>query len=173
MFGKGVLFGVFDGHGDQGDKCAIQASRVVKHSCFERVKYFDGTEKQMFIQDMFKSSYDAANTAMEKDNMGARSGTTAVVTLVDLFEKHSYVANVGDSRCIVVTKAGNIKALSSDHIPDKEEEKQRIMSCGGLVMTSEQYDVLDDSIPSAEPIRVWSKEGKFPGCAFSRSIGDL
>lgn len=93
--------------------------------------------------------------------------------MFDLVEKHLYVTNVGDSRCLAITSTGDVKALTNDHSPENEEEKKRIISCGGLVMTSEQYDVQDDTIPSNEPIRVWSKEGKYPGCAFSRSIGDL
>lgn len=40
-------------------------------------------------------------------------------------------------------------------------------------MASDQYDVMDPSMPSNDPTRVWSKEGKWPGAAFSRSIGDF
>ena len=39
-------------------------------------------------------------------------------------------------------------------------------------MTSDQYDANDTNLISYEPYRVWSKEGKWPGTAFSRSIGD-
>lgn len=173
LFGKGMIFGVFDGHGDKGDKCAIEACAVVKDFCLEQMKGYDGKDKLLFVQDLLKTSYSAANAAMEKDQMGDSSGTTAVVSIVDLVEKHLYVTNVGDSRCLAITSTGDVKALTNDHSPENEEEKKRIISCGGLVMTSEQYDVQDDTIPSNEPIRVWSKEGKYPGCAFSRSIGDL
>ena len=42
------------------------------------------------------------------------------------------------------------------------------------MLTSDQYDRnKDDSIYSFEPKRVWSREGKFPGTAFTRSIGDM
>ena len=40
-------------------------------------------------------------------------------------------------------------------------------------MTSDQYDVMDPKMVSSEPKRVWSKEGKWPGSAFTRSIGDI
>lgn len=174
---EGVLFGVFDGHGDQGDKCAIESCKVVKESCLEKMKgYDDKTQKKksLFLQEMFQTSYAAANDAMKKDRMGDSSGTTAVVSMLDLKEKHLYVANVGDSRCIAITKNGDVKTLTKDHSPQNEEEKKRILSCGGLVMTSEQYDLQDDTIPTNnEPVRVWSSQGKYPGCAFSRSIGDF
>ena len=33
------------------------------------------------------------------------------------------------------------------------DEVKRINSCGGIIMTSEQYDVMDDTIISSEPKR--------------------
>ena len=62
--------------------------------------------------------------------------------------------------------------LTKDHSPDREDEQERIKECGGVIMTSSQYDVKDDKMLSFEPKRVWSKEGKWPGTAFTRSIGD-
>lgn len=43
--------------------------------------------------------------------------------------KKLYVANAGDSRC-VLARNGEAVALSYDHKPDNEEEKKRIEAAG-------------------------------------------
>lgn len=55
-------------------------------------------------------------------------GCTANVILIDNMKK-LYVANAGDSRC-VLARAGKAVALSFDHKPDNEEEKKRIEAAG-------------------------------------------
>lgn len=97
------------------------------------------------------------------------SGTTAVVGCVrgnDLF-----VANVGDSRVIVCSRAadGTIQsyAISEDHKPDLPSEKRRIESSGGRVFACSYDD------GTSGPARVWMAESDIPGLAMSRSMGDL
>ena len=75
-------------------------------------------------------------------------------------------ANVGDSRCILVTDK-EIIPLSIDQKPNDEKEQKRILKLGGEVS---QYE--EDGIKSG-PFRVWKKGEMFPGIAMSRSIGDL
>lgn len=61
---------------------------------------------------------------------GSDSGCTAVVALV---RPHAvYVANAGDSRCIVC-RAGKAVELSFDHKPEDEAEMVRITAAGGKV----------------------------------------
>mmetsp|Transcript_24985 Transcript_24985/g.31471 ORF Transcript_24985/g.31471 Transcript_24985/m.31471 type:complete len:435 (+) Transcript_24985:3-1307(+) len=180
-FGRGVLFSVFDGHGDDGDKCAIQTSNIVEEECEKLLRSYNGSaDMESYVQKTFKDAYLKANSTLEENGYGETSGTTAT-SLYVTDDKGLHVANIGDSRCIVVSKNGEVTVLSRDHTPDREDEKERIISYGGFVMTSAEYDVMDSSIHSFisvtsninEPLRVWSKEGKFPGCAFSRSIGDM
>jgi len=44
-----------------------------------------------------------------------------------------YVANAGDSRCVLFTKENKVIPLSEDHKPDDELEKKRIEHAGGIV----------------------------------------
>lgn len=44
-----------------------------------------------------------------------------------------YVANAGDSRCVLFTKDKNVVHLSDDHKPDNENEKKRITEAGGII----------------------------------------
>ena len=62
--------------------------------------------------------------------MGKDSGTTAIVAVVK--GNHLYVANVGDSRC-VLCRAGKAVELSTDHKPEDTEEFNRIEKAGAKV----------------------------------------
>lgn len=61
---------------------------------------------------------------------GADSGCTAVVAL--LRGKELYVANAGDSRC-VLCRAGKAVEMSVDHKPEDTPEQDRIIKAGGRV----------------------------------------
>lgn len=59
-----------------------------------------------------------------------QAGCTAVVTLIS--EEAIVVANAGDSRA-VLCRAGQAVALSYDHKPNQDIERNRIVSAGGFV----------------------------------------
>lgn len=58
------------------------------------------------------------------------AGCTAVVALIT--ETDIYVANAGDSRCVISAK-GKAEAMSFDHKPNDEKELARIKKAGGEV----------------------------------------
>lgn len=58
-------------------------------------------------------------------------GTTACVCLITKTE--IYCANSGDSRAILVSKAGMVFELSHDHKPEVDTEIKRIKAAGGFV----------------------------------------
>jgi len=60
------------------------------------------------------------------------AGSTAVVGLV--LGRRLYVANVGDSRALLVGKGGAVTPLSTDHKPDRPDESARISDAGGCVL---------------------------------------
>lgn len=61
-----------------------------------------------------------------------RSGSCANVVMI--VNQTIYVANVGDSRCLMSINNGTqIAVLSRDHKPDDEQEKQRIQLAGGKI----------------------------------------
>ncbi|XP_061504830.1 protein phosphatase 1G [Anopheles gambiae] len=73
---------------------------------------------------------DAAFMKTITDEPGKDSGCTAVVAL--LHGKDLYVANAGDSRC-VVCRNGKALEMSFDHKPEDTVEYQRIEKAGGRV----------------------------------------
>jgi serine/threonine protein phosphatase PrpC len=136
------------------------------------------TLSSSIVAAVMTNAYLNTNNALnENEDIDAKSsGTTATSLFVTKNGLH--VANVGDSRCLLVSypkKNGppEYSVLTNDHSPDREDEQERIKAHGGVIMPSDQYDVDDDQVFSFEPIRVWSEEGKWPGTAFTRSIGDI
>ncbi|PPS11054.1 hypothetical protein GOBAR_AA09594 [Gossypium barbadense] len=64
------------------------------------------------------------------DFSGPTSGSTACVAV--LRNNQLFVANAGDSRC-VISRKGQAYNLSRDHKPDLEVEKERILKAGGFI----------------------------------------
>jgi serine/threonine protein phosphatase PrpC len=75
----------------------------------------------------------AVETAEDGDDLALDSiGCTANVVMVDYTAHKLYVANAGDSRCIM-GRAGNVVPLSFDHKPECEVEIARIEAAGSRV----------------------------------------
>jgi serine/threonine protein phosphatase PrpC len=108
------------------------------------------------------------------------SGCTACVAVV--VGDHVTVANVGDSRAVLV-RAGTATAaaagcsgsatglsawpVSVDHKPSLPGETRRVLLAGGRL----QSIAYDDGTEG--PLRVWLRDADAPGLAMSRSLGDL
>merc|ERR1712151_827455 len=60
-------------------------------------------------------------------------GSTACVTAVDFAAREVHVANVGDSRAMLI-RNGKALALSEDHKPENPMERSRIRAAGGQVV---------------------------------------
>jgi len=65
------------------------------------------------------------------DLMESNAGCTANVGLI--YKNTLYVANAGDSRCLLASKK-DIVSMSNDHKPDSDIEKTRIVKAGGFVL---------------------------------------
>mmetsp|Transcript_38119 Transcript_38119/g.121430 ORF Transcript_38119/g.121430 Transcript_38119/m.121430 type:complete len:469 (+) Transcript_38119:3-1409(+) len=133
-----ALFGVFDGHGG-GAVARIVAERLpgllrglasygdgryeeaLQQVCLQMDEFLDGPIGRRELR--LKSAGDGP------DMMGC----TAIMALVQKgAEPQVWVANVGDSRCVLISGSKAIE-LSRDHGPNLPDEKKRIMSAGGWV----------------------------------------
>ena len=90
-------------------------------------------EKQNKNQDknkneMFKSLFDPKS--QEDCDVAMFTGCTATVCLID--EKNAYFANAGDSR-IIISKNGVAYAMTVDHKPELDSERDRIYKADGWV----------------------------------------
>ena len=169
---------MFDGHGPEGHLCARAAQEHVTAQFVGGMKddSIGAVDTSEHISSTLTSAYRRTSKLLESGDEGidaSHSGTTAVSLFVTKDTLHT--ANVGDSRCLLIKQQGkmtSVDALTVDHSPDREDEIKRIEAHGGVVMTSDQYDNDDPSFTSFEQKRIWSKKGKWPGTAFTRSIGD-
>jgi len=181
---SGILFAVFDGHGPSGAECARHARAYVEENFVNVMKHDrlkKGLDQSIHVSSILETSYHDASSYLEKGGggvNGSHSGTTATSLFVTKDFLHT--ANVGDSRCLLIEPnlhgKPSVVALTVDHTPDREDEIKRIEAHGGIVMSSDQYDNNDLTYngldPNFQQKRIWSKSGKWPGTAFTRSIGD-
>ncbi|KAH8372724.1 hypothetical protein KR009_004045 [Drosophila setifemur] len=87
----------------------------------------DASDEEETDEDQMANEHFCANMVEEP---GKDSGCTAVVCL--LHGRDLYVANAGDSRC-VVSRNGRAIEMSLDHKPEDDEESSRIVKAGGRV----------------------------------------
>eukprot|EP00850_Spirogloea_muscicola_P016967 SM000141S00911 [mRNA] locus=s141:212239:214880:- [translate_table: standard] len=119
------LFGVFDGHG--GSRAA---EYVQKHLFDNLVNHPNfSTDPKAAIAETYKQTDQ--DYLMSENGQNRDAGSTASTAV--LVGKKLLVANVGDSRA-VMCRGGKAAPLSSDHKPNRDDERQRIEEAGGVVM---------------------------------------
>nr|DAD28054.1 TPA_asm: hypothetical protein HUJ06_029522 [Nelumbo nucifera] len=140
---KQAFFGVFDGHG--GTKAAAYASENIDKNIMDELMRRGEDE----IEDAVKYGYLTTDSDfLKEDAYGGACCVTAVIRKGDLV-----VSNAGDCRA-VISREGIAEALTSDHRPSREDEKDRIETLGGYVDCCHG---------------VWRLQGSL---AVSRAIGD-
>lgn len=176
-----IFLGVFDGHGVDGDACSYFVRDNIEAELKRQVqKYPEDFEKA------YKESFIGVNVRMhEQDFDDSMSGTTAIVAFFHGTE--FTVANIGDSRAVVGEKKGKrviAYSLSIDQTPYRQDERERVKASGAVVMSCDQLEGIvpyhenwgvnlgEELDNGGDPPRVWAPGKSFPGCAFTRSIGD-
>ena len=152
---------VLDGHGEHGH----HVSRRCREMLPEYIRIANQDLKRAFFlmqSDLQASSGFDANC----------SGATCA--FVSMQNKKLTVANCGDSRVVLCSRVHGLmqaRALSTDHKPDRLEERKRIISCGGR-LGCRQVVVNDHGLAvPAGPCRVWyTYRGDSMGLAMSRSL---
>lgn len=167
-FGKDesrAFLGVFDGHGMVGhDASQFIATELPKFVL--KQKNLD-TDPRAALTRAFVD----CNTKLAQGSIDVTfSGSTCVV--VYIHGKKLYCCNAGDSRAVLGKRLGpgKFKAipLSSDHKPERPDEKKRILDSKGRVEACKGSRGEDIG-----PARVWLLHQEVPGLAMTRSFGDL
>jgi len=128
-----ALFAVFDGH--NGRTCSkFITSRLPE--VLSRNSYFLEAPSVALVQSFMEVDRQFLESSAKK---GDKSGSTGVAVLIR--DKQLYVANTGDSRCIICQDS-NIIALTSDHKPNQPFETARILESGGHVVEGRVEGVL-------------------------------
>ena len=168
------IFGVFDGHGNEGHLISQFIVKTMKNILLndEKLKQISKNTNEIysyikennyeFIRDLISKSENLLFNDYEEESK--YSGTTC--NLVIIIGKKVICANIGDSRAFMIKNHKTIIELSSDQKPDNPSEKERIESKGGEIR---QY--IENNEPIG-PMRVFKKNENYPGIAMARSIGD-
>lgn len=119
---KQAFFGVFDGHG--GAKAAEFAANNMDRNIMKEVTRRCKEE----IEEAVKDGYLTTDAEFLKE--GASGGTCSVTALIR--EGDLVVSNAGDCRA-VLSREGVAEALTVDHRPSREDERDRIERTGGYV----------------------------------------
>jgi protein phosphatase 1L len=119
------LFGVFDGHG--GSRAAEYVKKYLFDNLLKHPRFVDDT-KLAIVESYQQTDQDYLKTEINQNRDAGSTASTAV-----LVGDRLLVANVGDSRA-VICRGGEAFALSSDHKPNRADERQRIEDAGGVVM---------------------------------------
>ena len=114
-FGENILAVVCDGMG--GERAGKEASAIAIEEVISR--FSEGYSEELEDEEIRKlliASISAANsviyTKARFDNKNFGMGTTCVAAFVN--EKAAFIANVGDSRCYVITEEG-LCQVTTDH----------------------------------------------------------
>ncbi|XWS74796.1 hypothetical protein CRYUN_Cryun01aG0028200 [Craigia yunnanensis] len=112
---KQAFFGVFDGHG--GSKAAeFAANNLVKKAMAEISK-----RRGVSIEEAIRKAYLTTDMDFRKKDIGG--GTCCVTAMIH--KGDLVVSNAGDCRA-VLSRSGVAEALTSDHKPSRQDERDRI-----------------------------------------------
>ena len=190
-----VFVGVCDGHGENGHYVSEYLINHLPQDFNEAYNDLQQKEQKPFddislesITKTFEESFlktdndlnEFCNNMKKKKLTGENvdnyfncdySGSTCVSILLKQNDINKvYIANVGDSRTIVIREKDNnwtCKQLSRDHKPTEKDEYNRIIEADGEIEAIE-----DDNGNWTGPLRVWEKGSEGPGLAMTRSLGD-
>lgn len=168
------LFGICDGHGANGKQVSyfikVELPKTIAYllDCFLVGNNYSQDPTSDEIITILTEAFEETNLKLYNSHFDIKlSGSTCVICFV--FRAKCFIANVGDSRAVLVRDTGTVvaHALSCDHKPNLPEEQERILKCNGRI---EPFQ--DSQGRPKGPPRVWLKHEQLPGLAMSRSMGD-
>ncbi|CAD8069045.1 unnamed protein product [Paramecium primaurelia] len=155
------FYGVADGHGVNGERVSgfirVTLPKYIEQSLLE--------PKETLINSILQTNNELVNNSKIETVI---AGSTLCCGLIKL--NRLYIANVGDSRCVLAKQTGNswqTIELTKDQKPSREDEARRILKAGGRIAA--QQDIYGNQVG---PLRVWLKTLNAPGLAMTRAIGD-
>lgn len=128
-------FAVYDGHGIKGAEASQFARDEIRQSLINDKKAVSKFKERKEVEKYFKKLFNNIQAKYKKRSSEYEtSGTCAICVLLN--DNHCFVINLGDSRAVIGSKQNGQKIafqMSIDHKANREEEKKRIESSGGMV----------------------------------------
>ena len=165
------FFGIYDGHGGEG--CSEYLKDNLHKLICNNNEFFPDNVLEAIKLGFQKAENDFINNYAlnDKKEIIDRSGSCAVIVL--MVDKTIYVANVGDSRCLVSMENGKkyIEA-TKDHKPNYPNEVKRIQKYGGNIYQTET-EITNNNNPDLNGKILLGPYRVFPGrLSVSRTLGD-
>ena len=132
------------------------------------------------MQELFKKVFISTNVKLIEENymynLEISGSTCSSIMLQKNNIKKIYIANVGDSRTVLIRESvkndnkdkWSYEQLSRDHKPNVKEEAERIIEHGGEIQ-----QIQNENGEWEGPFRIFMKNEEGPGLAMSRSFGDV
>jgi serine/threonine protein phosphatase PrpC len=121
------LIGVFDGHG--GAKCSEWIKNHITKYLQEHLSHF--TEEELSQDNILEAIKVTCTNLNRKLPRYIKDGTTACFAVI--IEGKLYIANIGDSRALLVTKDGETIQITRDASFSEEHYRKRAEKRGGVV----------------------------------------
>jgi len=137
--------GVFDGHGEGGERISELAAMVVS----DRLKVLLGSDPQADLEKTLREAILAGSNAVDSLSVSVSAGCTASVVIVRGSE--CVVGTIGDSTVLVMTVKGHFtsalkpKYKTKNHRVDLPSERDRILSFGGKIFEAYVLDKEDQT----------------------------
>ncbi len=125
------IFAIADGMGGH-NKGEVASQLAVENiiELFNDKLIQNDTIKIEYLEDIIKQSYNTVNSLIyeksREDIAFEGMGTTLTVAIV--YNNVAYIANVGDSRCYLVTQEGKLNKITTDHSIVEEYVKAHIIT---------------------------------------------
>ena len=166
------FFGIYDGHGGEG--CSEYLRDNLHKLICNNNEYFPDNVPEAIKLGFQKAEKDFINNYAlnDKKEIIDRSGSCAVIILI--IDNKAYVANVGDSRCLLSMENGKkFVEVTKDHKPNSPNEVKRIKKYGGNIYQSETV-INNVNNPNVNGKILIGPYRVLPGrLSVSRTVGDV
>ena len=125
-------FGVFDGHGPQGEFVSALAAQRMK----DAVERLMVPSQHLDLVQVAKQAFSEVACTINGSNYSSDSGTTGSIVLIR--DDDLVFANVGDSSALLMSRAGLVSKKRARHMTPvhraaDENEANRIRAMGGFI----------------------------------------
>ncbi|KAM3136105.1 hypothetical protein pb186bvf_011727 [Paramecium bursaria] len=141
------LFAIFDGHGGP------DISKFVKQNFVNQLKQNEEFKSKNYSLSLTQVFQELDQLILQLCVKNQRTGSCAVVALIA--DNTLYVANLGDSRCLLQRDLEVIE-MTKDHTPNIFQESLRIRKAGGVV---DDYGRLNSQLSVSRAFGVFEFKG--------------
>ena len=132
-----ILFCLFDGHGGHEVSTYLQ-----KNFAPELKNKLQNVPKNTDLKDIFIELCKEIDEKLKNENFTNIGSTGCIIYITEENNKKIlYCINLGDTRCVLL-KENDYLRLSYDDRASDEEEKKRIISEGGMVLSGRVFGIL-------------------------------